>query len=138
MFSGEQVGEKVNTYLKRMSRISIPILGILASLWLLHPAIAANKPPAKGGRLPPIRLPVPKDLHERGYLGISGEGHFNIPQIKTTIVIIEIFSLYCPHCQASAPEVNALYQMIEQIPGLKEKIKLIGIGAGNWRHEGVA
>jgi peroxiredoxin len=46
-------------------------------------------------------------------------------------VIIEIYSLYCPHCQAFAPEVNSLYRMIEQIPGLQDQIKLIGIAAGN-------
>ena len=107
------------------------ILGILASLWLFNSVIAANKPPAKGGTLPPIRIPLPKDFHERDYLGISGQGYFRIPQIKTTIVIIEIFSLYCPQCQASAPEVNAFYQMVDQIPDLKKKIKMIGIGAGN-------
>jgi peroxiredoxin len=118
--------------MQRMTRIYAPILGILIlSAWALHPVIAANKPPVKGGVLPQIRLPVPKESDEKSYLGISGEGYFKIPQIKATIVIIEIFSLYCPVCQASAPEVNALYQMIEQVPDLKERIKLIGIGAGN-------
>jgi len=112
--------------------ILISILGVLAvSVSLLRPVMAVDKPPVKGGTLPPIRLPLPKDTGEKSYLGISGEGYFKIPQIKAAIVIIEIFSLYCPVCQASAPEVNALYQMIEQVPDLKERIKLIGIGAGN-------
>ena len=118
--------------MQRIIQISKPFLGVLILfLWLLHPVVAANKPPVKGGTLPPIRLPIPKELNERSYLGISGEGYFKITQMKATIVIIEIFSLYCPVCQASAPEVNALFQMIEQLPDLKEKIKLIGIGAGN-------
>ena len=112
--------------------ILISILGVLAvSVSLLRPVMAVNKPPVRGGTLPQIRLPIPKDTGEKSYLGISGEGYFNIPQIETTIVIIEIFSLYCPVCQTSAPEVNALYQMIEQVPDLKERIKMIGIGAGN-------
>jgi len=112
--------------------ILISILGVLAvSVSLLRPVMAVNKPPVRGGTLPPIRLPMPRDTGEKSYLGISGEGYFKVPQIETTIVIIEIFSLYCPVCQASAPEVNALYQMIEQVPDLKERIKLIGIGAGN-------
>jgi len=107
-------------------------LGVLTlSIWLFHPVMAANKPPAKGGTLPQIRLAIPKDPGEKSYLGISGEGDFKVSQIKASAVIIEIFSLYCPVCQTSAPEVNALYQMIEQIPDLKDRIKMIGIGAGN-------
>jgi len=99
--------------------------------WLFHPVTAADKPPVKRDPLLRIRLPVPKDIGLKSYLGISGNGYFKIPQIKASTVIVEIFSLYCPVCQATAPEVNALYQMIEQVPDLKERIKMIGIGAGN-------
>jgi peroxiredoxin len=112
--------------------ILISVLGVLVvSVSLLRSVMAANKVPVRGGILPQIRLPIPKVTGEKSYLGISGEGYFKIPQIETTIVIIEIFSLYCPVCQTSAPEVNTLYQMIEQVPDLKERIKMIGIGAGN-------
>lgn len=112
--------------------ILISILGVLTvSVSLLRPVMAANRVPVRGGTLPQIRLPIPKDTGEKSYLRISGERYFKIPQIKATIVIIEIFSLYCPVCQTSAPEVNALYEMIEQVPDLKGRIKVIGIGAGN-------
>jgi peroxiredoxin len=118
--------------MKRIIQILISILVILTtSQWFFDPVIAANKPLLRRGTLPPVRLLIPKDSNEKNYLGISGEGHFKISQIKAAIVIIEIFSLYCPYCQTSAPEVNALYQMIQQVPDLKEKIKMIGIGAGN-------
>jgi peroxiredoxin len=132
MFSGEQGSEKVKNNMKRMIQILIPILGAFTmSAWFFHPVTAAIKPPVKGGVLPQIRLPIPKDPNKKSYLGISGDGYFKVSQIKASTVIIEIFSLYCPVCQASAPEVNALYRMIEQIPDFKEKIKMIGIGAGN-------
>ncbi len=96
---------------------------------------AADKPPQKGGLLPVMSLPIPKSPAEKSYLGLSGEGSFKIPQIKAKVVIIEIFSMYCPYCQKDAPGVNELYTLIENDPDLKKKIKLIGIGAGNTSFE---
>lgn len=96
---------------------------------------AANKPPQKGGTLPAMSLPIPKSPAEKNYLGLSGEGSFKIPQIKAKVVIIEIFSMYCPFCQKEAPNINRLHRLIEENPDLKGKIKLIGIGAGNSSYE---
>jgi thiol-disulfide isomerase/thioredoxin len=92
---------------------------------------AADKPPQKGESLPVINLPIPKSPAEKSYLGLSGGGSFKIPQIKAKVVIIEIFSMYCPYCQKDAPGINELYHLIENDPDLKDKVKLIGIGAGN-------
>ncbi len=96
---------------------------------------AASLPPGKGGVLPSINLPLPKESFERDYLGLSGQGFFKVPQIKTRVVIIEIFSLYCPPCVKLGPKVKELYQRIESNPELNGKIKLIGIGAGNTVNE---
>ena len=102
---------------------------------LVFPALAANKPPQKGEVLPIMNLPIPKNPDERSYLGLSGSGSFKIPQIKAKAVIIEIFSMYCPYCQKDAPGVNELYRLIENNADIKNKIKLIGIGAGNSSYE---
>jgi peroxiredoxin len=102
---------------------------------LVFPALAANKPPEKGEVLPVMNLPIPKNPEERNYLGLSGSGSFKIPQIKAKVVIIEIFSMYCPYCQKDAPGVNELFRLIETNPDIKNKIKLIGIGAGNSSYE---
>jgi peroxiredoxin len=92
---------------------------------------AAVAPPPEGGALPQFELPVPQDAWARGYLGLPDTGKFAVPQIKARLVIIEIFSMYCPFCQKEAPKVNRLYHLIEENAGLRGKIKLIGIGAGN-------
>jgi peroxiredoxin len=97
--------------------------------------LSAETPPLKSDVLPTINLPIPKSADEKGYLGLSGDGFFKIPQIKTRVVIVEIFSMYCPYCQKDAPRINELFQTIENNPDLKTKIKLIGIGAGNSSYE---
>jgi len=112
----------------------IPIaLAILAISLVLLPSLAfgRNLPPVKGAVLPEINLPVPENAAHRNYLGVESGTFFKVPQIKARVVIIEIFSMYCPYCQKEAPEINRLYNLIEGDPDLKDKIKLIGIGAGN-------
>jgi thiol-disulfide isomerase/thioredoxin len=111
------------------------VLAVVFILSIGWSTFAADKPPQKGETLPSIQLPVPKSLVEKSYLGLSREGSFTIPQIKARVVIIEIFSMYCPYCQKDAPGVNELYQLIEKDPDLKKDIKLIGIGAGNTSYE---
>ena len=98
-------------------------------------AFASVTPPPKGGTLPAFSLQIPKDPAEKAYLGFSGDGLFKIPQIKAKVVVIEIFSLYCPYCQSIAPGMKELYSLIENDLKLKDKIKLIGIGAGNTPYE---
>jgi peroxiredoxin len=101
------------------------LFGIAASF------LSAAGPPAKGEPLPALTLPFPKSTEEKTYLGLAGEGSFRIPQIKSQVVILEVFSMYCPFCQVEAPVVNELFQLIEENPELKGKIKIIGLGAGN-------
>lgn len=115
-----------------MRRKIIPWVWILVSVLLFTcPAVAtAVSPPAAGGLLPDLSLPAPQDPNERKYLGVNSDS-FKIPQIRANVVIIEIFSMYCPYCQAEAPALNSLYAKIENDPALKGKIKLIGIGVGN-------
>lgn len=118
-------------------RIILIVLTMIILLFsiVVFPVLAADKPPEKGETLPVINLPIPKNPEERSYLGLSGSGLFKIPQIKAPVVIVEIFSMYCPFCQKDAPEVNELYRLIEKNPEIKGKIKLIGIGAGNSPYE---
>lgn len=97
----------------------------------------AGSPPAVGGMLPDIKLSMPKDMADKNYLGLGlfAFGSFTIPEIKAQLVIVQIFSMYCPYCQRDAPHVNQLYEKIENNPALKGKIKIIGIGVGNTSYE---
>ena len=91
--------------------------------------------PADSGGFPAFTLSVPASEIDKGYLGIGGSGTFKVGQIKARVVIIEVFSFYCPHCQRTAAQVNDLYWMIEQRADLKGKVKMIGIGAKNSAYE---
>ena len=119
-----------------MSKIARRMLLVvsIAVFWAAMPvslASATATPLQPGGPLPDIKLPIPEHAADKAYLGLTTRGPFTIAQIKAQVVIIEILSMYCPYCQREAPEVNRLYEIIENNPNLKGKIKLIGIGAGN-------
>jgi thiol-disulfide isomerase/thioredoxin len=118
-------------------KIILPVVMLcLLTSWLFTVRAQAAAPPEVGGVLPDIVLDAPKDAGDRVYLGLSWWSRpFKIPAIKAQVVIIEIFSMYCPYCQAEAPKVNALYEKIEADPALKGRIKLIGIGVGNSAYE---
>jgi len=92
---------------------------------------AAESTPLVGSSFPEIALSVPEKTIEKEYLGLSGKNFFKLSQIKADIVIVEIFSMYCPYCQREAPNVNELYRLINERADLKDRIKIIGIGAGN-------
>lgn len=94
-------------------------------------AFSGDALPVKGGNLPIFRLPVPKISNEKSYLGVSGDGFFSISQIRSQGILIKVFNLYCPVCQITATAMSEIYDRIENNPDLKNKIKLIGIGAGN-------
>lgn len=113
-----------------MKHLIVALMGIGLAVVMMSDAVAGDAP-RPGESLPSITLPVPEGADHRAYLGLSGNNRFKIGQIQAQVVIIEIFSMYCPHCQTEAPLVNQLYEKIESTPSLKGKIKLIGIGAGN-------
>lgn len=116
-------------------------IGACIALWIwvllplgVMPGEAAEEPPAEGAVFPDIQLPVPQDAETRKYLGVGDKETFKIPEIKADVVLIEIFSMYCPYCQREAPRINELYQLIAD-RNLGDKIKIIGIGASNTPYE---
>src|SRR4030043_887289 len=98
-----------------------PSVGTILCSVVVFPTLAANKPPEKGEVLPVMNLPIPKNPDEKNYLGISGSGLFKIPQIKAKVVIVEIFSMYCPICQKDAPGINEMYQQTENNPDVTSR-----------------
>ncbi len=105
----------------------IPALILVAAT----PSAIEGKPPVPGAALPQLTLPAPPEESARAYLGISGASDFTAAEIAAEVLLIEIFSMYCPHCQREAAMVNEMFARIEADPRLRSKVKMIGIGAGN-------
>ncbi|MEM5786588.1 MAG: TlpA disulfide reductase family protein [Syntrophobacteraceae bacterium] len=109
----------------------IPAIFTLLSVLLFFSSQALPQTtPAVGDMFPDLKLPLPQKMEERKYLRIE-QGPFKLSQIDAPVLIVQIFSMYCPHCQKEAPNVNALFQAISRKPEWKSKIKLLGLGAGN-------
>ncbi len=117
-------------------KISISTTIIFFIFMTMMAGAAEKNSPASGSTMPEMELLLPNNSTDLKYLGLQSSGKtFRISQIKAKIVILQIYSMYCPYCQAEAPNVNRLYGLIEKNPALKDKVKIIGIGAGNTSFE---
>ena len=115
---------------KRMSGLMGLCLLLLAVPFMGY----AADTPAQGDLFPGETLVVPGE-DARTYLGLKQDtGTFSIADIDAELVLVEIFSMYCPYCQKEAPEVNRLHDLIRD-RGLGERIKIIGIAPGNSDYE---
>jgi len=117
-----------------MKTLCLWLTGVLV-LMALPGRASAEKAPAAGDLLVDIRLEAPETPDKRAYLGLSEDGTFDPTTITGQLLVIEIFSMYCPHCQREAPAVNRLYQAIEASKTLRGRVKMIGIGVGNSTYE---
>ncbi len=87
-------------------------------------------------QLPDFELPLPADEGHRAYLGLdAGKATFTVADIDADIVLIELFSMYCPFCQEEAPLINELYELMNSLPASSPSVKIIGIGASNSEFE---
>lgn len=83
--------------------------------------------------LPEFSLIVPDTEEHRNYLGLKGEPGetFTIKDIDADVLLIELFSMYCPFCQEEAVNVNSLYEAMISFSTPEFSVKIIGLGANN-------
>ena len=102
---------------------------LLALLLFSTPALAAKL--KVGDTLPDLTIKAAPQPHEAAYLGLTpGIKSFRLSQIKAEALLVEIFSMYCPRCQAAARSVNAVFEGLTALPQ-GQKLKMLGLGAGN-------
>lgn len=120
-------------YLFSRVRIFSGCIVVLALMTLFLPP--AHAIPAVGDPFPNIALPTPDNNADRDYLGIAGGRTFTIGDVAASLVLVEFFSMYCPHCQADAPATVDLFERIKKDHRLSKQDKMIGIGVGNSDYE---
>ena len=82
--------------------------------------------------MPAFELKIPAEEEHRTYLGLEQEsGSFSVADIDADILLIELFSMYCPFCQEEAPLINELYELMNETVEAGPRVKIIGIGASN-------
>ncbi len=112
---------------------ALPLVLLTAGVALAVDASEApsSHPLAVGSVFPDVPLFGPITPQAAKELGIAAsKAQTPINTLKAEVLVVEIFSMYCPHCQRDAPVVNTLHELIEK-RGLSNRIKVIGIGAGN-------
>ena len=61
--------------------------------FLIQPTLFAGKKPiSKGDTFPEIKLPMPEDPSHQKYLGLSDKGPFRVQDIKSDVVLVQVFS----------------------------------------------
>jgi len=93
------------------------------------------KPLPTGQTAPNFTFNAPVSAPDAAALGITPDAKaLHLNDVQAQAVVIVVFSMYCTYCQGEAPELAALHTLIKE-KGLSDKLKLIGLGAGNSNYE---
>lgn len=115
--------------------IASSFLKLLCAVMLLG-TVVSNSIAAE--QLPDIELIVPEQQVDREYLGLTGASgeKFTLADIKADLLVVELFSMYCPFCQEEAPRVNELYERLQELEEHRGiVVRMIGLGASNSAYE---
>lgn len=108
---------------------------LFSLLWAVP--VVSGESTATNEDMPYLELMVPENNFYKKYLGLTGKTgeSFTLADVKADILLIELFSMYCPYCQNEAPLVNELYEKMEEVSKKGPIIKIIGLGASNTQFE---
>lgn len=114
------------------------VVQLILVLFLLYPFIGNGSEVVQQPELlPNLKLTVPDDAFYKSYLGLTGKSgeKFSPADIKADILLIELFSMYCPFCQKEAPLVNELFDKMQEVTKRGPVVKIIGLGVSNSQFE---
>lgn len=117
--------------------MKVRLMHVFVIVFLVWPFAGYCAAAGETEQLPDFTLTVPDNDFYREYLGLAaapGE-RFSPADIKADILLIELFSMYCPYCQKEAPLINELFEKMEELSSKGPVIKIIGLGASNSQFE---
>ncbi len=117
--------------MKKSIGITFLFCKVLVVFALFLPAYAVSE------EMPELSLITPESKVDREYLGLETQPQevFHVDDIKADILVIELFSMYCPYCQAEAPLVNDFHELASAKKSEGITIKMLGLGASNTEFE---
>lgn len=83
-----------------------------------------------GSMLPQFKIPGPDSPEVKAYLGLKDNKPFSLSQVKTKLMLLEFFDVFCPVCQKNAPSINRLYNILKEDKNLGKDIKMLAITLG--------
>jgi thiol-disulfide isomerase/thioredoxin len=105
----------------------IPLSLICLLLW----SMPVQALPRAGERMPDLAVNGTLSAEAAEYLGLpAGTVGFRLSEVRAEFLLVEIFSMYCPHCQHEAPRLNELFRRLPDSP-LAGRLKVLGVGVGN-------
>lgn len=128
--------QRVSNQIKLVRKVALAIaLALSLALPLLaQPALAAGPgvgAPKVGDILPDVEIKGQTSPLHAAYLGLPIDAtSFRLSQIKAELLLVQIFSMYCPRCQAAAPMINRVFERLKTSP-LGLSLKFVALGAGN-------
>lgn len=69
------------------------------------------------------------------FLGLGKRDTFSLKDIKGDLIVLEYLNKYCFSCQLQAPIMNQVFLKVTSDARLKDKVKFLGVGAGNNQRE---
>jgi hypothetical protein len=117
-----------------MMRNKLMVLSFVLALVFFLGAVSlagAEADPKVGQVLGPVKFAKPASDAEVKYLGLAKAEEFTIKDVKAPYILIEQFNTSCPHCMHQAPGLNKLFDMVQQDPALKDKVKFMSVGQNN-------
>lgn len=111
------------------------MLFVLGLLLPAAPVSAGGEPPQSELALAmSTALPVPEAQGELDYLGLAGEAAtFALEDLQSRCLVVQIFSSFCPHCQAEAPTVNQAFAEFAKLDA--KRVRFLALGANNTEFE---
>jgi len=112
-----------------------PFVLVLLFCTLIILSVTSAKSTSKVAKLgdlfPPYSFPPPTSSQDLTYLGLSEGKPFTVGDIQAALIVVELLNIYCTSCQKQAPIYNQVFDLVEQDPAMKGKVKWMGVGVGN-------